>query len=224
MGLVLTVFFLVLWAAVGFFLLRFLARRYFHEPRRADTAALAVVVAFAAGAMWPFSERFGGGATLGQVADAVPTAVATPLPVPAVRPSPRLVACKASPALLAGGTGFLDGMHEKTSPTPILDGEIVPSRSTILVVGWAADREMNGPASGICLVVDGHIETKAKVARGLRPDLVTGFHKEGLLWCGYFIEIGPGTLHTGHVRIEVAEVAPDGSVRLLKGTRNVIVE
>lgn len=46
--------FLLPWAALLFFLLRYVGQRYFHEPMRAEIAAGTVVVAFFVGAILPY--------------------------------------------------------------------------------------------------------------------------------------------------------------------------
>jgi len=233
--LVVTAVFFILWIVVGFLACRYVTRFYFHEPRRADVASIGIVAAFALGAIWPFSQRV----SAGDAALSVPGGVAAAANGGAARvaPPPRLAAaptppsegppaaCKTGPTTLReGGTGWLDQMHAGTPPALVSSGQVVSSHEKLWVQGWAADRSMSHPSYGVCLIVDGRVDGPVNVTRVQRQDVVDGFHSEGVRWTGFTIEIPPGSLHSGKRKIQVAALSPDGSLSLLEGKRDVIVQ
>jgi hypothetical protein len=217
MDTLVTLLFLCLWIVVAFFVLRYFGRRYFHEPRRADVAALAVAVAFAAGALWPFSTRIGGArgappqstAAEPMIVNAVVIGTGNP---PGARDTTAL--CRSAKGLVGrvAAPGSIDDVRsdEQQSATVAIGGQI-NSRVQYIVDGWASQRSLNRPASGVCLVVDGKLERHVRTYFGLlRPDLATGFHNDGIIPSGYLVIIPPGTLPAGKHRLQMASETAGG--------------
>jgi hypothetical protein len=207
--------------AIGFFVLRYLGQRfYFHEPRRADVAALAVVLAFVLGAYWPLSVRFG--------SDNV---AAPPAAAPAPAPAPGRVQnvssnCKATALQVQPpGYGHIDSLSTSPGvPTDIPGGASIRGASFYVARGWVVDAGRSVPAKAACLVVDGHVEPKALSYYGYdRPDVAAGLHTPGLARSGFEILFRRDALTDGKHHIQVAAEAVDGSVWVVQDTLDLDV-
>lgn len=222
MSMLVTALFLILWLAIGFFALRLVAKYYFHEPRRADAAAAAVVLAFAIGAIWPFSARFTGSeepntsppdtAVITAPATAGGSAIAMHVTVPA--------ACRSkSRSFVSSGAGSLDALAMGASgPEVIANGGEISRQGHYSVVGWAVDHTLGGPAKGVCLVVDGELDPHAASSYGgARPDVVAAYHNDRLLRSSFNIPIQPGLLSPGNHVIQVVAISADGSLAIIGG-------
>lgn len=234
MDIVVTLLFLALWIVVAFFALRFVGMRYFHEPRRADVAALAVAVAFAAGTLWPFSARSGS-----QPAPNVqPLAVATSA---AAQPAPAAevlgsitppgthdvsASCRSAKGSFRSTTdGSIDEVRKDAREGEIVaDGGRLDHMAQYIVQGWAAEPAAVRPALAACLLVDGKVDSHSKPYFGTaRPDLGTGFHHDELVPSGYVIVIPAGSLAQGKHRLEVLARLAGGKFVTLPAAREVTV-
>lgn len=228
-----TLLFLALWVVVAFFVLRFLAQRYFTEPRRADVAALSVAVAFALGALWPFSARFGGSSSheagAGPIAAASPPAeqVVTATVLGAGKPPGTRdlsAACRSVKGPFGNSSdGALDDLREDAPRSTIVaDGGHVDRNEQYLIEGWAAEPGETRPALGVCLIVDGKVDARGKVYFGVaRPDLGAGFHNDQVVTSGYVIVVPAGLLSAGKHRLQVISRITGGKNVILRAPRDV---
>jgi hypothetical protein len=225
---IVTGLFLLLWIAVGFFVLRYFGRKYFHEPRRADVAAIGVAVAFALGAIWPYSARFG--TTVGTAPSPAST---TAQSVAALGPSAARDTSKAcrSIKLPFGKTpyGSIDVLRSDGKGAPsvvVADNGEMDRTEGYFVEGWVVEPDLSGPALGVCLVVDGKLDLHDRTYYGLsRPDVALGYHRDELNLSGYRVQISPGALPPGKHQIQVVTVTAPGSQGLLVPIqRNVTVK
>lgn len=228
-----------LWVAIGFLVLRYAGARFvFHEPRRADIAALAVVVAFVLGAYWPLTNHAASGGLSESPAPAAPAAAPPPVvPAPAAQGASAASPALAAPARVADvsnrcktaalhsqapANGFFDSLSDPQSPPQDIPRRADVGAEVYVVRGWATNRQGTGPAKSACLVIDGHIEPRALSFLGFpRADVAAALHLPGLANSGYAIVLGPSAVsRTGH-RIQVAAEASDGSFSLLHGIWDV---
>jgi hypothetical protein len=121
--------------------------------------------------------------------------------------------------------GSLDLMSSTEDPgTYILDGGKIKGEDHYVLLGWAVDATGDRLASGVCLVVDGRVDTHAQVYYGSpRPDVASAYHNEDILLTGYRIEIPGGSLTHGKHLIQVASRSSSGDLRLIPAARLVIV-
>jgi hypothetical protein len=185
-----------------------------------------VAGAFALGAVWPFSARLG--ATW---AEPVPVAAPVATPVPGLGSPPGThevtAACRSvGGSLPSNAVGALDTLRSDT-PTSV----VVPTGGTIdrttqyLIQGWAAAAGGTRPALGVCLIVDGRVQPKARAFYGAsRPDVAEALHHDGALMTGYDIVIPVRLLTPGHHRIEVAVQSAAGEFAVLPVNREVTVQ
>jgi hypothetical protein len=230
-----TLLFLVLWIVVAFFGLRYLGRRYFHEPRRADVAALGVALAFAFGTLWPYSARVGGGASSPAAqGTAAPTSAASQVVAAEVLGSRAPVggrdvsaSCRSAKRQFArtAEDGSVDDMRsDEQQSTVVTNGARIDGNVQYLIHGWAAEPAAGRPAQGVCLVVDGKINSSGRSYYGLpRPDVGSGYHHDELVPSGYVIAIPAGSLPRGHHRVGVLVRLADGSLVLLSTVRDITV-
>lgn len=225
MGLLVNLLFVALWSCLGFFALRLIAVRYFHERWRANVAASGVVLAFAIGTLWPYSSRLrlapatnAAIVAASTAADATAPAVATPF---------RDVSARCGTVtgyLSVGGFGALDTLATQNN-TLISGGSKLAFGVPYKLYGWAADVSHDRPASGVCLVVDGRVVRSAKSLYGAaRPDVVAAFNRGALLPTAYVITIAPGLLARGHHELQVAVLSEHGIYMIVAGHRNVTVQ
>lgn len=223
-----TLLFLVLWIVVAFFVLRFVGRHYFHESQRADVAAFAVAIAFAAGVMWPYSARIGGNVP------ALGTAAATPAPEVVTAPKQpggkdTSAACRSVKGpFLSDQYGSIDDLRSDGQHDPsiiIPEGGDMTRAAGYYLEGWAADPNMGKPLLGACLVVDGKVFVHDKMYYDLsRPDVSASYHNDQLTLSGYRAEIPPGALSPGKHRIQVLALTAGGSRGfIVTAERNVTV-
>jgi hypothetical protein len=123
-----------------------------------------------------------------------------------------------------GGRGSLDLMFSKEHPeTQIHDGATIKGTEHYVLLGWAIDAVDDRLAPGVCLVVDGQVDTRAQVQYGVpRADIASGFG-EAVLLSGYRIEVPAGLLTRGKHRIEVSSITDSGVLSLLPAARSVNV-
>jgi hypothetical protein len=203
--------YLAAWVILGFFALRMLGRRYFHERHRADVAAAAIVLAFAAGTIWPYANRIGGSA-----ADPLPT-VAAPPPPPPTREHDVSAACTQKAPLHHGGVGSIDAVRDAAN-NAVNSGGSLPASDPFSVVGWAADKDKAHPAAAVCLVVDGKLVPAPRSIYGAnRSDVATATAHPELLTSGFGITAKSGLLRPGQHHIDVAVKSNDGSFATLGG-------
>lgn len=226
---VIAILFLILWIAVAFAVLRWIARWFFHEPLRAEVAALTVAVAFALGASWPYSARIGNGAPTSSVHVARP--VVASMSAPPRPPAGRLESSSACPRAIAQGKrgttqyGSIDQLSAASAAdTNLPDGSEIDRSSYYVMQGWVADPSGEGPAKGACLIVDGKLDRRVKVYMGLlRPDVATGYHRVQLIPSGYEIIVPPDSLPVGSHRLQVAAITGAGNTQVVPVERHVIV-
>jgi hypothetical protein len=222
--IIVNVLFIILWIVVGFFILRAAALRFFREPRRADVAAAAVVVAFAAGALWPFSPRIEPASQ--QQAAAVQTAAPAAPAVAATAGAASDVSSRCDKRQLApgDGTGSLDVLSTADG-TAVPDGGTSPARTVLLVRGWAVDKSGPLPATVVCLIVDGKISTRSVVhLGGPRPDVATALGNQAVLNSAFEVKFDPAVLPHGKHRLAIAEGGAAGPLLQLPGARTVTLE
>ncbi|MDB5069208.1 MAG: hypothetical protein JWM87_319 [Candidatus Eremiobacteraeota bacterium] len=224
MGSLVNVLIFVLWVVVAFFVLRYAAQRYFHEPRRADVAALGAAAAFAVGLLWPSSFHSGG----------QPAPAFTPSTVGALvigSNPPRggrdvSAGCRSAGEPLAKATvGSVDFLRsDEHQSTIVSDGGQLDGKLQYVIEGWAAEPNLDRPASGACLVIDGKVDPTAKAYVNIaRPDVATAYNRAQLSRAGYVITIAAGSLPAGKHTIQV--LARTGAVPagILPRTLNVTV-
>lgn len=221
--------FLALWAVIGFFVLRYLGLRYFHESRRADVAALAVALAFAIGAIWPYSSRLGGtAATAPQQPAAAPAAQAAAPPATGHDTSAACATLRGpSEDKLYGAIDDIRPVVRTARATMVPDNGRLDHAQRYYVEGWAADATAEHPASGVCLLVDGKVAAKTISMYGFaRPDVASGYHRDAMTLSGYRIEIPARMFSAGthHLRVVVVlNGGITGTVRLRLADRMVVV-
>jgi hypothetical protein len=228
-----TLLFLILWVVVAYFVLRYFGQRYFHEPRRADVAAIGVAVAFALGVLWPYSARGTGPSTTTVPSTAAATGAPAQQTVTAevlgagAPPGAHDVSATCASATgnfrQAANDGSIDDMRSDAHQSNVVaNGGAIDRKAQYLVEGWAAEPAAARPALGVCLLIDGKVEKRAKPYFGLsRPDLETGFHHEELVPSGYLIVIPPGLIPRGNHRIEVLAHLASGKLLVLPARRDV---
>ena len=212
MDSVVNALFAVLWIAVGFFVLRFIAVRIFHEQRRAEIASGAIVIAFAMGTLWPYSTRFG--------TSTQPTAIQTTVAHASV-PDPTATTqqqnavidvtkeCRSARGPFAekldvGSIDVIRTIPAKPTAQSMTIADDVPHLTSLFVEGWAADRSVKRPARAVCLLVDGRMLLTGTDRVGVRrPDVASGYHRPELATSGYQISIPSSALRPGvhHLRI-----------------------
>ena len=214
--------FVVLWMAIAFFILRFIAIRIFAETGRAEIAALGIVVAFTAGAVWPYSERFHlpGTSKENAGADVAPPAQSVAASPGAMRDiSAR---CKDAASFGNNGAGSLDVVHRVDDPAPLADGGALPAHAGFVLQGWAVSSKRDAVASAVCLVVDGRVEPKAAVTYGgRRADVANTYHIPALEPSAFQIVVRGDAVTAGHHRIAVAAESQGGGFDLIPGARGI---
>ncbi len=228
-----TALFLLLWVGVAFFILRLLGRRYFHEPGRADAVALSVALAFALGVLWPYSARVGAPApataqhpiAAPQVSAAAVTAANAVQPLRPPHARNTSAACRSVKTWFPNPNGAIDTVFAWERPgEPVVDGDKMDRRDHYSIQGWAIDRAGDHPASGVCLVVDGKVDARARVYYGIsRPDVAAAFHHKQLVFSGYRIDLSPNSLASGSHLIQVAARSANGALGILPPDRTVTV-
>jgi hypothetical protein len=202
--------FLLAWVAIAFFVLRYLAVRYLEfDARKANAVAGAVAAAFLIGLLWPGAHRgdtapAGGGAPAANGAGA-----AGPAPDLAGTTEVSGRCGKAVSPALGGGVGNFDalvGGGEKN----IGDGGTLSSGVRYDIQGWATNRTSDGPAPGICVIVDDRVSTLAVRYGVARPDVVSYFHNGALAKTGFDVPLPPGSLPAGSHKLQMAMEAQDG--------------
>lgn len=197
-------FFALFWAVLGFFALRLLAQRYFHEPRRAAVFSAGVVIAFLAGSALPLAGWTGG--ARGGTEDAVRASYAGPHDVSAT--------CRG--ANLSGtlkNLGNVDGIGEIRDGRQVAEptGFVADRTATLWLTGWAADVPGKVPARAVCLVVDGRLDQRAAAGYGAgRVDVATAYHVDALAATGFMVSIPVSDLSSGAHRVTVAAVLASG--------------
>jgi hypothetical protein len=220
MGLSINVLFALLWCALGAFALRVVFGRFFAGRGRADVAAVAVVLAFAAGAFWPFSERLARVAPAPQPSEA-PLAPAAPA---AAQLRDRSNSCRTQAAAKPGGVGSFDVLEAAGTKVPIATGASISTAQALRVLGWAADRAAQAPATGVCLLVDGTVVPGERVRYGgARPDVVAAYHRDALLNSAFELDVPPGLLRPGQHTLRIAARSIDGAFWMVPGERSVKV-
>ena len=222
LSLLVNLLFVALWCCLGFFAVRHLANRYFHEPRRADTAAFCVVLAFAIGALWPFSSRLG----FSPATNTVVAAASNRANTAQLNPVARNVSaqCNSVTGLpLEAGFGSVDEL-ETHSNKAMPDGSRLAFGVPYMLRGWAADVSHESPALAVCLVVDGRVTRGAKSLYGAaRPDVAAVSHIPALLPTGFRITIVPRLLVRGRHELEVATLSQHGIFMIIAGRWHVTV-
>ena len=198
-----TELFAALWAVLAFFGLRAVARRYFHQVRRADVVAAFIIVAFGVGAAHGLSGR----------AEAPPAvAPVAALPAAATGVSPR---CADQPRSSGTGTGSVDivGEMEKSGPEAQPDRFVIDPGALLYVSGWAANADARGPAVTVCLLVDGVMQSKAVTSYGIfRPDVATAYNNGALGHTGFTLTLPARSIPArGIHRIAIEIVSTNGA-------------
>jgi hypothetical protein len=215
MDLGVSTMFFVLWVVLGFIVLTWLARLVFHERFRAELAAAAVVLAFAAGAIWPFSERRAASTEVATAPAAAPPAAVHMVPGRDVS-----LGCRTATLRSPKGHGSVDvvGVRANGEVVPVAAGGSVAPADVLVVKGWVANRALSGPAAGVCLVVDGALIRQASSVYGAtRPDVGAAFHRDALNDTGFVVSLPASQLTAGVHTISAAAVAADGSASLVDG-------
>lgn|GEM_PF-1794486 len=225
--IIVNVLFTVLWMVVGFFILRVVALRFFREPRRAEVAAAAVVVAFTAGALWPFSPRFEPPSQAPVAAVQTPAPATPASPVAPAGPAATAAAsdfssrCEKRQLAAGDGTGSLDVLSAPDGAV-IPDGGTSPAGTMLVLRGWAVDKSGPRPAAAVCLLVDGRISTHAAVhLGGARPDVATALGTQAVVDSAFEVTFDPSALPRGKHRLAIAEGGTEGPLLQLPGARTV---
>jgi len=230
----------VLWLVIAFFVLRFFFGKYFHEPRRAEIAALAAAVAFAVGSAWPFSLRAGVGTVPGAPPGAAPSSAtagplvaSTPHAAPAKPPRDVSALCRsakapggqAKPKAAANPNGSVNPVASTEHPdTNVADGGQMKRGEHYRVQGWAIAPEGDRAALGVCLLIDGRIDGRSRVLYGFaRPDVSAAFKRPEVSLSGFEIDVPAGDFPPGPHRLQVATMMGRGEMRVLSDARNVTI-
>lgn len=210
---------------LAFFVLRWLAKRYFLGPRRAEAVAAAVVVAFAIGSVWPYSERIGGSSGPTASGGAEPAATAAAPRLPNLERDVRSV-CASASAASQPVAGNVDGAaRTRGGQTQPQKGKVELSRGdAIALTGWATNASHTALAKATCLAVDGTIFRGAGTRYGAaRPDVATAFQNSSIGNSGFVATIAAASLSRGTHRLNVAVVTESGGVGMLPQTVDVLV-
>lgn len=211
MNVGISVLFLLLWIVVGFFALRWLGQRFFKERYRADVFALAVAVAFAAGALGPFGVRR---------VEAPPAAVPPPVAanVPAPQPPQNVMkVCKLVRKLAGSALGSVDsvGTAKDDKVDQQRNGFLLDRKASLGVTGWVADAPTKTPATAACLIIDGVVRPDAIAVYGnLRPDVATAYNTQAMAATGYLLTLPARVLKSGVHTVSVASVTASGAAAL----------
>lgn len=216
----LSVLFAAVWILVGFVAVRFAGQQFLHEKYRADIVAIAIVLAFAIGALWrPFSTGTGSAAAPGP---AVPGPVA------------RTVCYRSGEIkrnetvirhikLATGGNygGNLDSLTADPGGPPALE---FPAGCNIYANGWAANMATKTPASGIVLVVDSRdVVNASSVYRKPRTDVAKAYGADSMLRTGFADAVIPTTgLAKGRHTIQLGGLSNNGRWYYLIGAPTTI--
>jgi len=212
-----TIFFGLSWIVIAFFALRFVGRRFFHEPRRAAAFAASVVVAFLVGMAWPFSGLRGG------------SLPAAPTGAPARYLAAHDVTAPCESAHFSGAVkalGNIDafGALQDGKPVPAPSGFVAGRGVTLWLNGWAADVPGKVPAQAACIVIDGKLQPGASAQYGNpRPDVATAYKVDALTSTGFTVTIPVSALHRGLHHVTVAVVLPSGETDALPSSWTVSV-
>ncbi len=194
------------WAVLAFFGLRVLARRYFHQVRRADVVAAIVVIAFGAGALHASKGRSPAPATVAA------TAPAAAIPTEAANVSHR---CAGQPRPSGTGMGSIDivGELQKSGAQPRPDRFVIDPDAELYVSGWAASVGARGPAMNVCLLVDGKMRAEAVTSYGIyRADVATAYSSAALGHTGFAITLPARAIPVrGLHRIAIEIVSMNGA-------------
>lgn len=208
------ILFNVLWLVVAFVLLGIVLRMFFRETGRATFASAAIVLAFGAGAAWPFSNR------IPLALQSQPKRVALPANV------------KAEPTMAAGDTqcsalrlsplrpaiGNVDVLADMAGTNIKNEGGVplVPGR-TYVVTGWAGDSSKGPPSNAVCLMIDGKsVKTRSAVGYS-RPDVAASLEVPGMVASGFEIRFSTLGLDSGPHRLKVASIGREGAPGILSG-------
>ena len=121
--------------------------------------------------------------------------------------------------LASNGVGRLDAVvaGEAASQAVSNSGEL-SEQGQYAIVGWAVDPALNGPARGVCLVLDGRLDPRAASSfGGARPDVAAAYNNDRLLRSAYMIAISPDSLSPGRHEIQVAAISAEGSLATIGG-------
>ena len=187
----LSILFGCIWLVVGFFAVRFAGGRFFHEKYRSDVAAVAVVLAFAVGALWPFSNR------IGTVPIAVPVTTAAPAAARVCHSDKKInvrrtIMRGVKPARGGDYGGSIDVI--RSDPSGTQNETEFQAGCIIYASGWVANMAAKTPVSGVVFVVDSKDITDATSVYGEeRPDVAKGYGAAAMLRVGYWNAVIPTT-------------------------------
>jgi len=211
--------FTLLWIGVGYVALHWIARRYFTQPHRAAVFAATVALAFAAGALWPFSDRGGrpGTAIVSQPA-------AAPAQPQVTLPKEARVDGSICRNAHAGGdktravidfSGLIRAGQDVAMPA-----HFAATRSDVLVVeGWAVNPDSAGTVSAVCLTIDNVIQPRAVGFYGLaRPDVAAALGSSDFTKSGFRLQLPIRELSAGQHLIGIAVVSSSHTVGMIPGT------
>ena len=217
----LNILFVCLWFVVGFFGLRFAGDRFFHEKYRSDIAAAAVVLAFAIGALWSFSNR------IGTVPMAVPVATSTPAAATVCHSDKKInlrstIMRGVKPTKGGDYGGSIDVLW--SDPSEAHSAIEFQTGCIIYASGWIANMSTKAPASGVVLVVDSKDIIDATSVYGEeRPDVAKGYGAAAMLRVGYRNAAIPTTrFGKGRHTVQVGTLSNDGKWYYLVGAPTII--
>ncbi|MHB8414573.1 MAG: hypothetical protein ACYDB1_04200 [Acidiferrobacteraceae bacterium] len=197
----LDILFATMWIVVGFFAVRFAGGRFFHEKYQADIVAIAVVLAFAIGALWPFSNR------IGTAPVAAPVAAAVCHSDKGVNLRKTMIR-----GIKPARGGDYGGSIDLLSSDPVCchPATVFQAGCIIYATGWAANMAVKTPASGVVLVVDSERMVRAMSVYA-RPDLVKAFGASSMLLSGFRnAAIPTAGLGTGRHSVQLGALSTDG--------------
>jgi hypothetical protein len=208
------------WLALAFVALRVLGTRYLGDRERGTVVAVAVVIAFALGRLWPYSQAPGSAPP-----ESAGRQSAAELRYPlSTGGSDERSLCDSSSVGAAPVSGHVDlagiaraGFAESQSePIRIGRGE------EIVLMGWATERAGPALARAACLAVDGKVVRGATTRYHLpRPDLAASFNNKSLGEAGFQIVFPASRLTPGKHSITVSVVTTSGKSGSLPQTIGV---
>lgn len=219
------VLFAILWLFVGFFAVRWLARRYFTQPRRATVFAAGVVAAFAAGALWPLGDH---GGQFQPTAASVPAAGSAPVgaapPTTARNVSSVCRKAHLGQAKTRAVVDVVDLIHAGQLTTMPAHFAAEPA-DTLFIAGWAVDPASPVPAAAVCLVIDGLLQPQATALYGAtRADVAAALGSTNLTESGYNLQLPVRTMASGQHHVAIAVVLANGSVGVVQSDAVVFVQ
>lgn len=203
---------------VAYVVLSRMGKLFFHGPRRAEIAAVAMLMTFA----------FGYGVGHGSASRGADTSVTAQQPHAPMSTVSKVhdVSGECDPKLAPqpGGDGNVDVLLKALVAAPVAWDEPLDRSSSYSVIGWGLSRSKTDVALAACLVIDGRIATGIKsLYGGARPDVAAARKSDADTYSGFVLVIPPNYLSAGPHTLQVAVKSPDQTMLFAAGSHTLIV-